>query len=179
MSEKKPTKVFIIGTNHVYQYGEGAVFGDKTCSSEQEAKFRQLLNNACKSYGVAAIGEELRNDALIEKNRIESVPRNEARALSLPHRYCDPNREERTRLGIQDESRIRVKGQMQGRTTAQIEEELFAQIRTRELYWRDQISTLDAWPILFICGSSHVLPFSDLIRQSGSEAIILEGDWRA
>ena len=52
-------KVFIIGTHHVYQYGGGAVFDGVTCTPEQETKFRQLLTEACRSYRVIAIGEEL------------------------------------------------------------------------------------------------------------------------
>lgn len=172
-------KVFIIGTNHVYQFGGGAVFKGATCSPEQENKFRQLLIKACRSYGVVAIGEELSDDALTEKNLTESVPRNEARALSLAHRYCDPNGKERIRLGIRDDSYIRATGQMSGKSEALIDEEVLAERKKREPYWCDQLSALDACPVLFVCGSWHVPSFSVLLRQSGADAIILEHDGRA
>lgn len=173
-------KVFIIGTNHVYQFGGGAAFKDATCSPEHEAKFRQFLVKACRSYGVVAIGEELSDNALTEMNRTDSVPKHAARELALEaHRYCDPNRAERKRLGIRDDSYIRATGQSSGKSKALIEEEVLAEHKKREPYWLAQLSALDAWPVLFVCGSCHVSSFSALLRESGAEATILEHDWRA
>jgi len=172
-------KVFIIGTHHVYQYGGGAVFDGVTCSPEQEAKFRQLLTKACRSHSAVAIGEEMSEDALTRMKRTESIPRNEARALSLAHRYCDASEDERNKLGIRDDSYIRATGQWSGKSKALIEEDVLEEHKKREPYWLDQLSALDAWPVLFVCGSCHVPSFSALLRQSGAEETILEDDWRA
>lgn len=170
-------KVFIIGTNHVYQFGSGSDFKGTTCSQQQEAKFRQLLIKVCGSCCVAAICEELSEEALRKMALTESVPKKIAHALSLCHRYCDPNEKERNKMGIRDDSYIRTAGIMSHQSQESIEQEVLAERRKREPYWIGQLLKLDAYPVLFVCGSWHVPSFSDLLRHSGAESIIVERDW--
>lgn len=34
----------------------------------------------------------------------------------------------------------------------------------RERYWLEQLLDLDAWPVLFICGSPHIETFRSLLK---------------
>lgn len=172
-----PPTVFIIGTSHAYQFGEGAVFGETACSTEKAILFRGLLISLCEQYKIRGIGEELSVDALSEMNRAESIPRIVAAELSLPHRYCDPNQSERVNLGIRDENYISAIGQMSRKPPGEIEQEIYIERLKREPYWLKQLNHLSAWPTLFVCGAWHVPSFSFLLRESGVLSNVVVEDW--
>ena len=174
----KPT-VFIIGTSsHAYQAGEGAVFGETTCSPEKATLFRNLLIGIIDQYRIRAIGEELSIDALSEMKRTESISKMvaDSRTPPLPHRYCDPSRAEQEKLGIRDEGAIKI-GLMNGRSPGEIDQEIYAERRKREPLWLNQMKALSAWPTLFICGSWHVPSFSYLLREAGFHVTIVVDKW--
>ena len=174
-----PPTVFIIGTSHAYQFGEGAVFGETTCSPEKAILFRSLLISLCEQHRIRGIGEELSVDTLSEMNRAESIPNIVAASRSLPHRYCDPDQLERANLGIRDENYICAIGQMSRAPLGQIEQEIYVERRKREPYWLNQLNQLNAWPTLFVCGAWHVPSFSSLLRESGVLAKVVVEDWGA
>ena len=171
--------LYLIGTDHVYQFGAGAKFGRTVCKPSQEEAFRILLMDACENYGVAAIAEELNEQALLEVGKEVSVPRAVASSLRLPHRYCEPNRDERLQLGISDENTVTAFGQLSGKTNTEIEHLILVEWQKREQLWLEHVRELGAWPVLFICGSSHVPSFTELLRSETVACHVVASDWVA
>jgi hypothetical protein len=93
MAETK--QVILIGTAHHYQES------GKPSADGLKAFAERLF---CKS-GIGAIGEEMNREALEERNVSSSVGADLGRALEIPHRYCDPDRNERVRTGIPKKTR--------------------------------------------------------------------------
>jgi len=50
-------------------------------------------------------------------------------------------------------------------------------MRDREHYWLEQLQEFNRWPVLFICGAEHSLPFFDLLQANNIDAILLAKDW--
>ena len=176
---KTPTRVFLIGTSHAYQFGEGVVFGDTTCTPEIATQFRQYLANVQNVHGIRAFAEEMSLDALAERQQTVSLPKLVADEFSVSHRYCDPTHHEKARLGIRDENFIRAIGKMSEKSPDNIEEEVYAERRKREPIWLAQLQLLNTWPVLFICGAWHVPSFKALLHQGGLPSVVLASDWGA
>jgi hypothetical protein len=96
-------KVILIGTAHRYQES------GKPGANELKA----FAQTCCGKVGIRAIGEEMSEEALKEKNVPSSVGADLARTLEIPHRFCDPDRHQRARIGISQENNIRAHGYQQ------------------------------------------------------------------
>ena len=128
---------------------------------------------------IRAVAEEMNEEALTEKNCTASIPMEIASALQMPHRFCDPNRTERTKLEIRQENEIRIQAWLLSTTLS--DSELAARVKEsyamRERYWLEQLRTLNAWPVLFICGADHVASFCELLKQQSIAAHVAAEDW--
>ena len=157
--------IVVVGTSHSIQ----------TASLELKA----FLESICKEVKICAIAEEMNKGALAERGYAESIPMQVANALQLPHRFCDPNREERARLDIGQENDIRAQAWLSRSKLS--ESEITARVAEshakRERYWLEQLRTLNLWPVLFICGADHVRTFCQLLKQQGISVQIEAEDW--
>ncbi len=157
--------IIIVGTSHSIQ----------TVDLELEA----YLVNLCKEFKVFAVAEEMNRDALAERDCSTSIPMQVANALQLPHRLCDPNREQRAKLEIRQENDIRMQA---WRTDSELSEpeiaELVAEsLAKRERYWLEQLRDFNVWPVLFVCGADHVPSFCQLLKQQGISVHVAAEDW--
>jgi len=144
-------KVYLIGTTHLYQFGPTPF---TPILAVQFDEFRELLRQSARRNQVRAIAEEMSLEALTLRNLKESIPKQIAAELGLGHRYCDPNKSTRK------EKRISANSE-------------------REAYWRDQILTMDLFPVLYVCGADHVRGFSKLLSESGIPVDITALDWES
>lgn len=171
-------KVFLIGTQHTYQYGVGSTYGGG-CTQEEESDFRQLVESASRKFAVRGLAEELNEDGLSEHNVTRSVLQHQAGALGLPHCFCEPGRQERAALGIRQGNEVEVTGWINGWSEDEVKKRLLAEFRKRETVWCDRLSAFDKWPVLFVCGADHVDTFSSLLPERGLEVEVLETCWEA
>ncbi len=169
-------KLHLLGTDHAYQFGIG-VYGHTDCTAEAEAAFSRLIKNLCHDRKIKAIGEELNDDALKEKNKTESIPFQVAKQLYLHHRYCEPNHVERSDLLIFDDNQITLIGFPNRRAESEIAADKATAWEKREQFWLDRILELNTWPLLFICGSLHVPTFSGKLMANGIEFQIEHRSW--
>lgn len=174
-----PRTAHIIGTDHVFQFGAGVKFGDRTCTAEQGRKFREFLLSVSREREICAIAEELSPAALEELNRTESVPCTVAASLSLAHCYCDPNRIERIALEIAEDTAVEASGQLQRKSPEQIEALIQQEWRKREAHWLTKLNELNSWPVLFVCGASHVNSFVELLSSNGIDTGLVVECWDA
>lgn len=118
-------------------------------------------------------------EAFAEKDCAASIPMKVANALQLPHKFCDPNRAERTKQGIRQENEIRGQAFFANPTLS--ESEIAARVTEsyakREQYWLAQLDGLSVWPVLFICGADHVTSFCNLLKQKSIAARVAAKDW--
>ncbi len=69
--------VIVVGTSHPIQ------------TSDQS--LTPFLERLCQEFKVCGIAEEMNAAALSENDQSTTIPMLVARALNIPHRFCDPN----------------------------------------------------------------------------------------
>ena len=97
----------------------------------------------------------------------------------MPHRFCDPNREERARLDIRQENDIRLQDWLSKSklTEAEFLSRVMESYTRRERYWVEQLNDFNVWSVLFVCGADHVTSFRQLLEQRGIAVHIAAEDW--
>ena len=158
-----PTNVIIIGTSHSIQIAS--------------PELKTHLARLCKELTIRAIAEEMSKEALLESSYIASIPMQVAEALRLPHRFCDPDRAERTRLKIRQENEIRKSAFLVSLPEAEVIARLSESHAKRESYWLRQLRDLNLWPVLFVCGANHVRSFGELLRRECIAMRVAAEDW--
>jgi hypothetical protein len=158
--------VALFGTSHSYQ-----IPGDAG------SPLRAPIEKACVSLKIRAIAEEFSVDELINRNVDASICEQIATRFNIRHRYCDPNPEEREKLGVRHESLIKAEGWHRNWAQERIKREVRASHAIREQHWLNQIVDMNCWPTLFVCGAYHVSPFAKLLRQNGITVKTIERDW--
>jgi hypothetical protein len=166
----QPT-VIILGTNHIYQAG------GKDCANDDSKLLRNVILNACQKWDLLGIAEEMNSEGLVRYKSTQSVPCQVATALGLSHCYCDPNTSERARAGIINAANILLDAQQNGFDEDEIAKRLGVEEIKREQYWLKELQKHDVWPILFVCGSNHVIRFKSLLDSAGYATHVLVGDW--
>lgn len=161
-------RAYIIGTSHPYQ------IADCDFASTDARAYRNSLQEACSWHKIRAIAEEMSWEALKDGT---SLAEDLCQQLGLLYRACDPDSEERGRLGIRNEGLVRIRALQEDWDDATLNDAIRAEYRKREEYWLRQLQALDVWPVLFICGASHVASFLQLLSESNVETKVLKQDW--
>src|SRR5688572_28678634 len=94
MLTERPAEVVVVGTSHTIQ--------------TTDSTLKPFLEMTGRKFNVKAVAEEMNEQALAEKACTVSMPMQVARELQVPHRFCDPDRATRAKLGIRQENDIRV-----------------------------------------------------------------------
>jgi hypothetical protein len=136
-----------------------------------------FLENLCREHKVREVAEEMSEEALSQHEGAVSIPMQVARALAISHRLCDPNNEERAKLGIHQEGDIRVQAFPSSLSEPEVAARLADSNAKREKYWLDQLRSLDLWPVLFVCGADHVATFCQLLNHEGIATHVAAEDW--
>lgn len=153
--------VVLVGTNHKYQWA------DRYLPIEEIKKFYDFLILLAQRHRINAIAEEMSIEALRDNGQIESIPFKVAQSLDIPHQYSDPEIDEQSKHGIMNEGVIELYGVRNGWFRQEIERRIEIEYRKREAVWLSKIKSLGKWPLLFICGSVHIIPFHNLLRNEG------------
>jgi hypothetical protein len=168
--EREMKTVLLVGTSHEYQLA-------KTPSVRGADAFGRFVEQICASSTVAAIGEEMNPEALRQLKATQSICKKIADTARIPHIYCDPDNKIRRNLNIKGEQDIKEEAFFQNWDEMKTETEIRRSHSVREAYWLEQITNFNIWPILFICGSNHVDPFSDMLWKNGLPVEIVAKDW--
>lgn len=168
MTETK--KVYIVGTDHNFQKGQ-------ECYKGAAAEFKQYINEFCRQACVRFLGEEMSREALAEAGVEKSICEMVADDLGLKHCLCDPDMAVRQALGIRQINDIRLEGFHKNWELETIESKILEENRKREEIWLDQIETFCVFPVLFVCGASHVKSFNSLLGSKGLRSEVISMDW--
>jgi hypothetical protein len=173
-------EVHIIGTSHGYQFGAGWTVGSVTCSQDDADAFQSFLVSSARAVHATAICEELSREALAAVGSTVSMPEIVAANLGLPHLFCDPNIWERRTLEILDDNYVlyqALSSDTPRPIEAGIQTRISQQWQKREAEWYRRIIDAGNTPILFICGSDHVVSFSTLLQSKGAQVSVVCQDW--
>lgn len=190
--------VYIIGVNHEIQHSPiGA-------NQELRLEFSKFIKDIIAKYNIVLCAEEFNEEALGFSHESESLLQRIALECDIEHRFCDPNSDERRKLGIPvlaDKKReikmalnlpidcsLDIEKIRNTPISQQIKDKLkeFEEYceankdrlwRIREEYWLDRIRDNIQEQILFICGHDHVQRFFDLINGNGFQAEIIHEFW--
>ncbi len=152
--------IHIIGTAHERtQMWSDAIRNGESCDTDSATveKFRQYLHDQAISLGATAIAEELSKQVVDDREGGMSVAKQVADDIRLHHLYCDPDRDERKKLGITLETDCSV----------------------REAIWLSRVKSLspNETSIIFVCGANHSSTFNSTLERSGIQARIHCSDW--
>jgi len=164
------TQIYIIGTDHNFQKGQG-------CHKEDVDVFKEYIHEMCDLTQAKAIGEEMSREALDEAGVKTSVCEVVANELTLRYCLCDPDRATRQKLGIRQENDIRLEGFQNDWAPEIVKKKISDEHRKREEIWLSHIDNLYRYPVLFVCGANHVKSFSDLLSGKGLRSQVLSEDW--
>ncbi len=140
--------IYLIGADHVIQHW-GYLDSRKEVALRE---FQWYLEKIVHERDIGVIAEEFSESALNLSNTEVSSARKVAQALAIEHRFCDPTSEERKVLNIKDDEQ-------------------------REREWLNCLQDLSQRNVLFICGSSHLQSFPQLLIKKGFEVKILSDKW--
>ena len=163
--------VFLIATSHEHQRLR---LGAQDPGPEQ---LRALITTSARQKGVLAIAEEMSTEGLAVHGAHESVGKQVADALELPHRYCDPSSEEREALGVIEDDDIRMSGFFADRDAREVEAAVKASHTIREGRWLEHLLELNTWPVLFIRGANHTEAFRERLEANSIDAHVLFEKW--
>jgi hypothetical protein len=171
--------LYIIGTGHHYQFGEGTQFGKDLCTREDEAAFVRMLRETTARLSIRVMAEELNPQAFTEVGKSASVLQIVAAQLALPHLFCEPDSSERDALGIWEENAIRVSAFPKELDKGVVQALIAQSWSRREQEWLRRLEETKAENVLFLCGSDHIPTFVALARDHGFESIVVDPDWTA
>jgi len=149
--------IHIIGTAHERtQYWSDAIRRSESIDTTAKIvqQFEEYLRQEVRSLAATAIAEELNRQCVEQREGGIAVCKKVANEMGLHHLFCDPDRDERQKLGI---------------TT----------IDERESIWVDRVTRLapNDSSVIFVCGADHCSTFRAKLEQRGLQAQVHCDDW--
>lgn len=140
----------LIGVDHELQHLRSDLHDYK---GEAVEKLRRYLTDAVHERQVTLLAEEFSTEACDLSRVSVSVVQLVARAVGIPHLFCDPTTEERRRQGIVSDD-------------------------DREGFWLKRILSFKPTRFVFVSGESHLETFEQKLRSAGYEVEILSRGWK-
>lgn len=166
-------KVVLIGTEH-------GKFQMAKRDTDEAQLFYSTLIEQCSTHHIAALAEEMDVVALQKRGADDTVAHRVAMKLGLNHQYSDVPPDVRRKLGIPESTQqIEIDGFYNSASREQIEAEERRSNEVREKYWLERLNEANLWPVLFVCGASHVESFSELMRRDGIDVTLAFRDWKS
>lgn len=172
-NKKAIDKIYLVGVNHSCQ----SYRNDKP----ESIRFLKYLKTIATSHAITCICEEFNEVAVKIQKGEGSTAKMVADDLKIKHIYCDPDCEERIRIGIKTvedvAAELGIKSNDIGLTDNQ--ERISAvqrlQYRQRETHWMNTINEKAFGVVLFIVGSAHIFSFNSLLNNlTNNSSILLE-----
>lgn len=189
--------IFLIGVTHsVQDYRSVQRFGRETANLIED--FKSFVHRIIRANSITALAEEYQE--YLDGKRTHSVLAEIARSCDpiLPHCYCDPDSEERGRMGIPTRVEIEravlkslglnyksfhhyksfgdccVPYDLVEKRIKKMEMRYWSQ---REAFWLDKVGERIQGNILFVVGACHIKSFTALIKHRGHEAHCIAANW--
>jgi hypothetical protein len=140
--------VHLVGVDHIIQHNGYVDAEEKKAIRD----FQKYLGERTTALGASTLAEEFSEDAMRLGCASVATVQEVARKLGIRHLFCDPGKDERSRLGISSNAQ-------------------------REAYWEEKILPFRKEEIIFVCGDDHVAPFSAVLRQHGWKCDVLSEGW--
>jgi len=134
--------IYLLGVDHQVQHQKNA---------QVSKKFMTYLGKSIRDLKIGFVGEEWFDDLLKENNITTTTTQDIASNHRIEHRFCDPNRRERNKIGWRSKNDDHL----------------------REIYWMKKMSDKLNSNVIFICGSKHLIAFAKLLTISGHTCKIL------
>ena len=168
-------RIFILGTSHKLQCGAPSCGDDKI--SLFEAKIRSVLSE----YGIARIAEEMSDDGIAESGGDKALGTVCQRVGGdVPVQFVDLPSEERHLLELSPHD-VACRTFFYTETTTAAEK--FRDVLTdlcgevRERVWVARVLSRHEWPVLLVCGATHVAPVRGMFERLGLQATIICADF--
>lgn len=134
--------IYLIGVDHQVQHQK---------NTQISMVFAFYLSKKIKELNIKFISEEWFEDLLNKNNVKSTVPQDVANKQKIEHVFCDPDKNERKRIGWFSKKDDYL----------------------REQYWLTKIKGETNGNIIFVCGSDHLESFNKLLLNNGFKSEIL------
>lgn len=163
--------IYIVGTLHEFQKDDGSR------ERKEIESFISFLRDTCKEKEIKAIAEEMSLEALFNFRDRGSTCSILAKELAIAHRYCDPESDIRSKLEVREDSEIKMLGFLNNLSDDELNNQIRINHEKREVIWLREIRNLNLFPLLFICGAKHAVPFGELLKKEGFKSSIVSKSW--
>ena len=165
-----------MGTSHELQCGV------PSCGDEQISLFEEKIRTVLSEYGIARIAEEMSDEGFAERGGDQALGTVCQRvAGDVPVQFVDLPSEERRRLGLSpvDVARLTFSYAQPSSQAVQFRDVLTALCgEVRERVWVARVLSRNEWPVLLVCGATHVAPLQGMFeRLPGLQATIVCADF--
>lgn len=157
-------ELYILGTDHCLQCGSTR---KSKYTTDQINIFEKELRKICSEKKIARIEEEMSCNGLKRYEVDETIGHRISIELKIEHRYVDLDVKERQELSLCNPP---VWSCFLDNSKKNAFSEAFYQIayEVRERVWLTKLlEDGKKWPVLFICGSNHVINFQELSGRLG------------
>jgi hypothetical protein len=173
-------EVILLGTSHCIQRGERSPdeFGFLLSSTYEDSSFSALAEEINNSS--VYIAESFCTERKIEYQNVDPAPQ-ECRNEGIPTPddiiYRIRNVYEEEYPEIREWPSNPSQENLPDEVWLDYSESLELSNRAREAIWLERIIVMDQWPLLFICGANHFVPFANLLESSGIRVTELCKHW--
>lgn len=165
--------VYIVGTAHQIQCGN-----TKKAAREKIVAFQKEISGICSQYKIRRVAEEMSIDGLDRQSVDKTTGNRVATDYGICHHYVDVSRSARAELSLDDAlpavALLNVDVPNKHRLIEGVQK---FRHEFRERVWIARIISHNTWPVLFVCGSDHVIAVHELFRQLGMNSRILHSDF--
>jgi hypothetical protein len=154
--------------------------------NETQKEFRDCLESALGTLKPSLVAEELSEYALQhvgEEKQVEqeSLTKLIADAAGVEHRFCDPDDDERNKMGYIEGSAMVLK-LMLGDERLSNEEinlrafgiEIHKHWPAREGFWLERLGEVKDKVVVFVCGDGHIDSFKSVLTKRGIESVVIK-----
>jgi len=168
---KKIDNIYLVGVVHNIQCDNNSL---------ENQIFKDYLQQKIKQFVPDIIVEEFSEEALEINRTKNTIAQDMAKQQNIEYIFCDPNSEQREKIGIPSRSKIKkelnINGPVYWNSTQdkQIKKEQIKYFPIREKYWIDEIKNKPFSKMIFICGRDHLKSFKILLKKYKYEVYILD-----
>jgi hypothetical protein len=171
---------YIIGVSHrVQSKNKGAA------ETSDQHKYHLSLEQAIQRRKPVVVAEEFSEYALSrarKKSGTEQEPLTKiiAESSKVEHRYCDPDKDARIRIGYREASELSWNIWLTSGSNLSYDErslraeaiEMAKYWPRREQFWLAQLSDVCARDVVFVCGNAHIESFRELLGKHNIDSTV-------
>ena len=140
--------------------------------TEAHKAFEACLRSTIAEVQPVLVAEEDNEEFLTNRGEI-SIAKEIACEEDIEHRFCEPDKKERSKIGSKNFSEIALELAMAERLS---DDELAIKARAieiaryfpvRESFWLDQLNGCEDAAAIFVCGDIHIESFTSLLEKKG------------